>query len=149
MFISWEFLFDQLTVYLLALYQTLEIGAVLVLIQLYKNIFKKIFFFCVNLTKIFSLLSLKFVSSIFYRENKICYLYKICHTSKIKKSAFILTLTTRQFLQLNFVNKKNYSTLAKGENLNNQLNPSFVTGFADAECSLTIKIQKDFRNKIG
>ena len=41
--ISWEFLFDQLTVYLLALYLTVEIGAVLVLIQLYK-IFIKINF---------------------------------------------------------------------------------------------------------
>jgi hypothetical protein len=127
----------------------IEIGAVLVLIQLYKNIIKKIFTFFVNLAKIVSLLPLKFFSSILYRENKIYYLDKTSHTSKIKKSAFTLTLTTGQFCQLNFLNKKNYSTLAKGENINNQLNPYFVTGFADAECSFTIKIQKDFRNKIG
>ena len=43
MSISWEFLFDQLTVFLFALYLTVEIGAVLVLIQLYK-IFIKINF---------------------------------------------------------------------------------------------------------
>ena len=40
MSVSWEFLFDQLTVYLLALYLMVEIGAVLVLIQLYKIFIK-------------------------------------------------------------------------------------------------------------
>jgi hypothetical protein len=128
-----------------------EIGAVLVLIQLYKNIIniKKFFILFVNLAKIVYLLPLKFFSSIVYREIKIYYLDKASHTSMNKKSACTLTLTNGQFCQVNFLNKKNYSTLVKGKNLNVQLKPSFVTGFADAECSLMIKIQKDFRNRIG
>ena len=48
MSISWEFLFDQLTVYYLALYPIIEIGAVLVLIQLYKIFIKKNFFLFVK-----------------------------------------------------------------------------------------------------
>ena len=58
MSISWEFLFDQLTVYLLALYLTVEIGAVLVLIQLYKIFIKINFIFFV-----------KRLSSLFVRGN--------------------------------------------------------------------------------
>jgi hypothetical protein len=54
MYISWEFLFDQLTVYLLALYLKVEIGAVLVIIQLYKIIIKiKKFLFVKRLSSIF------------------------------------------------------------------------------------------------
>ena len=59
MTVTWEFLFDQLTVYFLALYLWLplvrgseEIGAVLVLIQLYK-MFIKIKFILMNKFKVF------------------------------------------------------------------------------------------------
>ena len=59
MSVTWEFFFDQLTVYFLALYLGLplvrgseEIGAVLVLIQLYK-MFIKIKFILMNKFKVF------------------------------------------------------------------------------------------------
>ena len=66
MSISWEFLFDQLTVYFLALYPMIEIGAVLVLIQLYKIFITKNFIFFVK-----RLSSLFVISELFsYSKNK-------------------------------------------------------------------------------
>ena len=74
MYISWEFLFDQLTVYFLALYLKVEIGAVLVRIQLYKIIIK------IKMVKRLS--SLFVCKSQFNRHHSY---NKLTHTTKIRR----------------------------------------------------------------
>ena len=111
MSISWEFLFDQLTVFLFALYLTVEIGAVLVLIQLYK-IFIKINF----------ILFVKRLSYIFVSKAPS---ESLLFTNSKNKA----TLTT---------NIRKYSTLNRYDSLNEKgfIDSKFLewfVGFTDAE----------------
>lgn len=117
MSISWEFLFDQLTVYLLALYLTVEIGAVLVLIQLYKNIIK------INLPLHLRVSSL-FVGQFILNEERPLFTY----SSALPASADKIKPTLKRF----------YSTFNRQESLNEQssIDSKFLewfVGFTDAE----------------
>jgi len=108
MSISWEFLFDQLTVYLLALYLTVENGAVLVLIQLYK-IFIKIKF----------ILFVKRLSCLFF-----------CKT-QVERPLF--TNSKNKGLKTNI---RKYSTLNHSLNEKGSIDSKFLewfVGFTDAE----------------
>jgi hypothetical protein len=124
--ISWEFLFDQLTVYLLALYLTVEIGAVLVFIQLYKIFIK------INI-----ILFVKRLISLFF-----------C------KAQFERPLFTNSQNKLTFTTKiRKYSTLNRHELLNEKgsIDSKFLewfVGFTDAEgCFIINRFLK--KNKLS
>jgi hypothetical protein len=123
MIISWEFLFDQLTVYFLAFYLMIEIGAVLGLIQLYKILIKKNCYFFV-----------KRLSYLFVKSDRSIFTYS--------KNSTTLTTKINKYSSLNCHNPLNE---------NGSIDSNFLewfVGFTDAEgCFIINPFLK--RNKLS
>lgn len=122
--IDWEFKFDQLTVYYLALYYSIEIGAVLVLIQLYNIFIKNIMFFVISLG-----------STLFKSKNLNCFKTK---STKMRFN-FLSTGRTYSTMSNNDMYSEKNSPLADSNFL------EWFVGFTDAEGNFTISrlLKKD------